>query len=247
MRYGVDDQPREDAPSEATQPWASTLRVREPVAWTLLVLTAIGMLVTAGQLLGIVGAPIPVATPVPVTSSGSVVVATFALRASAVGPQFVDFGFVVMAVLSVVLVAFAGGLTDRARQVGQTALSIQAVGLALGVVTWLAALGAHSRPGPWFIFFAVDLAVAATALTFIAAVMRSPALQLPTPRYQDVAAEDDEDFGDDDEDIGGDEVHFGPPSGSWRITGCPYGIVSCSWPSRTSRLCRCQQVLTAVR
>src|ERR1035441_10239386 len=47
-----------------------------------------------------------------------------------------------------------GGIlsTMNARQVVQAAVSIQAVALGLGVLSWLGALGAHSRPGVWFIF-----------------------------------------------------------------------------------------------
>jgi type IV secretory pathway TrbD component len=88
-------------------------------------------------------------------------------------------------VLSVVLVAFAGGLTDRARQVVQTAVSIQAVALGLGVISWLGAFGAHVRPGIWFIAEARFLAIAAVALIFTAVVLRSRALRAPTPQFQD--------------------------------------------------------------
>ena len=101
--------------------------------------------------------------------------------------------------LSVILVSFAGGVTDRARQVVQAAVSIQAVALGLGLVSWLGALGAHVRQGVWFIFIATDLAVVAAALIFTVAVLRSRAL---TPQLTDFA-DDDEDLADDDEDPGG--------------------------------------------
>jgi hypothetical protein len=77
----------------------------------------------------------------------------------------------------VILVAFAGGLTDRARQVVQTAVSVLAVALGFGVLTWLAALGGHARPGVWFIFDATELAAVAAALIFAVAVLRSHALR----------------------------------------------------------------------
>ena len=192
----MEDQPREQASLEGTPSWSAALRVREPVGWALLALTAFALLVSLGQLLGLVGVPLP-GPP------------TFALRASAVGPQFVDFGLVVLPVLSVVLVTFAGGLTDRARQVVQAATAIEAFGLALGVITWAGALGAHARPGAWFVFFLVDILIAATALTFIAAVLRSPVLQPPRPQYQDLGVDDEEDYEDDDgDDPGDDEVDF---------------------------------------
>jgi hypothetical protein len=64
-----------------------------------------------------------------------------------VAPQFVAGGIFVLPVLAVILVAFAGGLTGRARQVVQAAVAIQAVALALGVLSWLGALGGHMRQG----------------------------------------------------------------------------------------------------
>jgi hypothetical protein len=127
-----------------TGSWDSARRLREPVTWTLLVLTALGLLIGAWQLFGMPGTP-PINVPAPVP--GPVPAATFGLRAAVVAPQFVVGGIFVLPIVSVVLVAFAGGLTDRARQVVQTAISIQAVTLGLGLLRWLGALGAHVRPG----------------------------------------------------------------------------------------------------
>lgn len=193
----MDDQRREKAPSETAQAWDSVRRLREPVAWTLLVLTAIGLLIGAWQLFGMPGTP-PITAPGPVP--GPVPVASFALRAAVVAPQFVAGGIFLLPILSVVLVAFTGGLTDRARQVVQTAISIQAVTLGLGLLSWLAALGAHVRPGIWFISDLTDLAIVATGLIFTAAMRRSQALRLPLPQFE-VFPEDDEDSGED-EDFG---------------------------------------------
>jgi len=206
------DQLGEDVPSETAQAWDSVRRVREPVAWTLLVIAAIAVLVSAWQLFGLPGAPVatapgpvsvrssaPVTTapgPVPVTTAPSpVAVATFGLRASAVAPQFVAGGIFALPVLSVILAAFAGGLTGRARRVVQTAVSVQAVALGLGVLSWLGALSAHLPPGlrrppAWFIFDATDLAAVAAALIFTVAVIRSQALRPLTPQLAD--------FGEDD-------------------------------------------------
>jgi hypothetical protein len=72
------------------------------------------------------------------------------VRASAVAPQFVAGGLFTLPVLAVVLVAFAGDLTTRARQVVQTAVAVQSVTLGLGVLTWVGALGGHLRHGVWF-------------------------------------------------------------------------------------------------
>jgi hypothetical protein len=202
----MSDQLGEDVPSETAQAWDSVRRVREPVAWALLAVAAIAVLVSAWQLFGLPGnglpagpvatagsvavapgtpvptAPSPVAVtpgaPVPTGPSPvAVMPGTFGFRASAVAPQFVAGGIFTLPVLSVILVAFAGGLTDRARQVVQTAISVLAVALGLGVLSWLAALGGHSRPGVWFIFDAIDLAAVAAALIFAVAVLRSHALR----------------------------------------------------------------------
>ena len=193
----MSDQLGEDVPSETAQAWDSVRRVREPVAWALLVVAAIAVLVSAWQLFGLPGdglpggpvassapvtsgpspAPVTSPSPAPVTGPSPVAVTSFGWRASAVAPQFVAGGIFTLPVLSVILVAFAGGLTDRARQVVQTAISVLAVALGLGVLSWLAALGAHSRPGVWFIFYATDLAAVATALIFAVAVLRSHALR----------------------------------------------------------------------
>jgi len=195
----VDDQRHETATSETALTWESVRRIREPIAWTLLFLTGVGLLIGVWQLLGFNGAPVALAP-----SPGPVAETTFAFRASVVGPEFVGFGITALPVLSVILVVFTHGLTDRARQVVKTAASIQAVGLALGGLSWLAAVGAHDRSGVWVISFAVDLAVAAAALIFTAAVLRSKALRTPKPQFQDVG-QDDEDFGADDAYLGTDD------------------------------------------
>ena len=198
MRLGMDDQ-RQEAPLETAQAWDSARRLREPVAWTLLVLTAIGLLIGAWLLFGMPGSPpitAPVTTPGPVPAP--VPVTTFALRAAAVAPQFVADGIFSLPIVSVILVAFAGGLTDRARQVVQTAITIQAVTLGLGVLSWVGAMGAHVRPGIWFIAEARALAIVAVGLVFTAAVRRSQALRVPMPQFQDFA-EDDEDFGEEED------------------------------------------------
>ena len=158
----------------------------------LLVIVAVAVLVSAWQLFGLPGAGLPGApvlshsvAPVPVgVGAGSspqapvlTTVTTFGSRASAVAQQFATGGIVTLLVLSVILVAFAGGLTNRARHVVQAAVSILAVTLALGWISWLGALGAHLRPGVWFIFDAIDLAAVAAALIFSVAVLRSQALR----------------------------------------------------------------------
>jgi hypothetical protein len=185
----MSDQLGKDVPSETAQAWESVRRVREPVAWILLVATAIWVLVSALQLFDLASAPVP-------TVPGQVAVTTFGLRSSVVAPQFVAGGIITLPVLAVILVAFTGGLTDRARLVVQAAVSIQAVTLGLGVLSWLGALNAQLREGAWFIFVATDLAVSAAALIFTVAVFRSQALRRLTPQFEDFD-EDDEDFEED--------------------------------------------------
>jgi len=99
-------------------------------------------------------------------------------------------------VLSVVLVAFSGGLTEHARQVLQTVAAVQAVGLVAGVVGLAGAAGSHPV-GTWFILVGAGLAIMATALVFTAAVTRSQAVRSLAPGFR-YLGEDDEDFEDDD-------------------------------------------------
>jgi len=212
----VDDQQRDET-SETAQAWDSVRRVREPIAWTLLALTAIIVLVSACQLFNLAGAKIPVASPAPVASSTTVPVgpspapgpvgpspapvSAFALRASAVAPQFINFGVQVMPALAVVLVAFCGGLTERARQVVQTAAVVLAAAFLLGLISLEGAAGSHTRPGTWFFLEVPGLAITATALAFTGAVLWSRPFRLLAPRFQDLG-DDDEDF-EDDPDFGG--------------------------------------------
>jgi hypothetical protein len=209
----------EEVSSETARAWDSVRRVREPVAWLLLVVIAVAVLASAWQLFGLSGAPVPAAprpvavpagAPAPTAPSPAAVptgapaptapspaaVPTFGLRASVVAPQFVTGGIFLLPVLAVILVAFAGGVTDHARQVAQAAVSVQAIALGLGLVSWLGALGAHVRPGVWFLFVATDLAAMAAALIFTVAVLRSRALRPLTPQLVDFGEDHEEDVGE---------------------------------------------------
>jgi len=189
----MSDQLGEDAPSETVQAWDTVRRVREPIAWTLLTITAIIVLVSACQLFHLAGATIPV-VPSPAT------VSAFALRASSVAPQFMDAAVQAMPVLAVVLVAFCGGLTKRARQVIQTAAVVLAAAFVLGLISLEGAAASHTRPGTWFFLEVPGLAITATALIFTGAVMWSRPFRLLAPGLHDLG-DDDEDF-DDDPDFG---------------------------------------------
>jgi hypothetical protein len=183
----MSDQLGGDGPSGTAQPWDSVRRVREPVAWALLVLATIIVLVSAGQLFNLPGAKIPVI--------GGPAPSAFALRASAVAPQFVGAFVIALPVLSVILVAFSGGLTQHARRVVQAATVVLAVALLLGVISVAGAAGSQ-RPGTWFTLDTAALAITATALVFTTAVTRSEAVRSLAPRYEDLR-DDDEDFEDD--------------------------------------------------
>src|SRR5260370_15592668 len=133
MRPGMSDQLGEEGPSETSQAWDSARRIREPVAWTLLVLTAIGVLVGAWQLFSLPGAPV-------ITVPGPVPATTFGLRASAGAPQFVTAGIITVPVVAVILVTFPGGLTELAPEVVKAAGSIQAATGGRGRLRVLGAL-----------------------------------------------------------------------------------------------------------
>ncbi len=191
--------------------WDSVRWLREPIAWTLLALTAFILLVSACQLFNVAGAKIPVVSPAAASSTGSALVGSgpapapvssipapvsaFSLRAAAIAPQVIQLVIQALPVLAVVLVAFSGGLTERARQVVQTAVVVLAVAFLLGLISLAGAGGAHVRPGTWFILEAAGLAITATALSFTGAVMWSRPVRSLAPRFYDPA--DDEGIEDD--------------------------------------------------
>jgi hypothetical protein len=78
----------------------------------------------------------------------------------------------------------------------KTTVVVQAVAFILGVVSVAGAAGSNSRPGSWFLLQAAALAIAATALIFTSAVLRSKPLRPQWEFFED----DDQDIGDQDED-----------------------------------------------
>jgi hypothetical protein len=161
-----------DVQSGTAQVWSSVRWVREPVAWALLVLAAVMVLVSAGELYNV---PDGVGLAVcggPPTEGPS----CFALRASYVTGQLADWVVIAPPVLSVVLVAFSGGLTKHARQVLTTAAVVQAGTLVLGVIS-LAGTTGSDEGATAYIFDAAGVAIGATALIFTAAVTRSQAVR----------------------------------------------------------------------
>jgi hypothetical protein len=174
------DRPGADVLSVTEQAWHPVRRVREPVAWALLVLAAVMVLVSAGQLFNLAGFELPVCGP-----TGQ---SCFVARAAGVLPQLVDWTVIAPPVLSVVLAAFSGGPTKHARQVLTTAAAVQAATLVLGAISLVAAtVGTSFQPGSSYLFDAAGLAISATALIFTAAAIASPALRsLPpaAPRHR---------------------------------------------------------------
>jgi len=206
------------APPEIAPAWDSVRWLREPIAWALLALTAIILLVSACQLFNLADAKIPFASSAPTAhSAGSVPVGSspapvpvgsipapasaLSLRASAVAPQFIQPVVQALPVLAVVLVTFSGGLTERARQVVQTAAVVLAVAFGLGLISLAGAADSHLRPGSWFILEASGLAITATALIFTSAVMWSRPFRSLAPRFYDPG--DDEEGFEDNPDFGG--------------------------------------------
>ncbi len=85
--------------------------------------------------------------------------------------------------------AFSGGLTERARQVLQTATLILAAAFVLGLISLTGAAGSQVRPGSWFILEATGLAFTATALIFTGAVLWSRPVRSLARRLHDLGDE----------------------------------------------------------
>jgi hypothetical protein len=169
-----------DVQSGTAQEWDSVRRVREPLAWALLVLAAVMVLASAAQLFNLPGARLPICGAPPTGTSGpSTGPSCFVLRALLVEPQTFSWFVVASPVLSVVLVAFSGGLTNHARQVLKAAAAVQAGALILGVVGLAGIVGATAvyQPASSYVSEAVGLTIAATALIFTAAVIASRAVR----------------------------------------------------------------------
>jgi hypothetical protein len=175
----MSDQSAEDVLSGSTQAWEGVRRVREPVAWALLVIATVVVLVSAAQLFNVSGFRIPICPPTGLNC--------FAIRAMTVEPQFFDWIVIVPPVLSVVLVAFGGGQTRHARQVLKSVIAVQTGTLILGVVSTVSAAGATGayQPASSYIVEAAELALVATALFFTVAVTQSQAVRSLVPGLPD--------------------------------------------------------------
>ena len=144
-------------------------RAREYAAWILLAAAAVQVFLGAWALSGLPGGPDAVFH----TGSlfGPASWPPFWWRAETSFPELVAFTVTALPVAAVLLVALAGRPPAAAHRITQSAVIIQAVALALGLVAWVAVLG---KTGHWLpIFWAVDIAVAAAGLILTNAVLRS--------------------------------------------------------------------------
>jgi hypothetical protein len=161
--------------------WDNARRVREPIAWILLIIATVGIALGIWTLAGLPGGP----------SIGDGVVQTRALLAvnyfSGVYPALLP-------VLAVLLVAFAGGLTRRAGQLITAAAGVQALAVGLAVVSLvIESQGGEQPAGPhapagavsettqisnWtYISQGSAIALVAAGLILILAILRSPAVR----------------------------------------------------------------------
>lgn len=144
-------------------------RAREYAAWILLVAAAVEVFLGAWAFSALAGGPY--ASFHSGSLFGPVTGTPFWLRGEEAFPYLVAFTVTALPVAAVLLVALADRLPGAARRVTLTALIIQAVALALGLVAWVAALGKTGRWVP--VSWAVDIAVAVAGLIFTNAVLRS--------------------------------------------------------------------------
>jgi len=149
-------------------------RAREYAAWILLVAAAVPVFIGAWTLAGLSGGP--------VVSAGSIFGAAptppFWLRAEAAFSYLVAFNVTALPVAAVLLAALPGRQAVTVRRITLTAVIIQAIALALGLVAWVGILG---KTGRWFnVTSAADIAVAVAGLILTNAVLRSLGAEPPT-------------------------------------------------------------------
>ena len=149
-------------------------RARDFVAWTLLAAAAVQVFIGAWALSGVPGGPVPY-------HSGSIFAPTtsppFWFRGETAISYLVGVSVTVLPVAAALLAALAGRPSAVLNPITLTAVTIQAVALALGLVAWIGTLGNFTR---WsLVSTATDLVVALAALLLTNAVRRS---RPPPPR-----------------------------------------------------------------
>ena len=144
-------------------------RAREYAAWILIGAAAVWVLIGAWTLSGLPGGP--AAAYGAGSVFGAATVAPFSLRAEVALPSLVQFAVTALPVAAVLLVVMGGRPVGTAHRVTLTAVIIQTVALALGVVAWVGTLGHENR---WtLISTALEIAVAAAGLILTNALLRS--------------------------------------------------------------------------
>jgi hypothetical protein len=142
-------------------------RAREYAAWILLAAAAVQVVLGAWVLAGLPDNPVRFSSAIlrPATASD------FAIRAEAAIPELVAVTVTALPVTAALLIALAGRVAPTARQILLTAVTIQAVALALGLVAWLGSIGSA---GWWYsASVAAEIAVAVAGLILTNTVQRS--------------------------------------------------------------------------
>jgi len=138
-------------------------------AWILLAAAAVEVGLGAWTLSGQPGGPAagsPFLLP-----NGSPIGLDFWLRGEEALPDLLQITVTALPVAAALLAAMTGRPDRAARQIMFTALTIQILALAIGVVVWIAIL---SKAAPWQnISWAVDIAVALAGLVLTSALLRS--------------------------------------------------------------------------
>jgi hypothetical protein len=144
-------------------------RAREYAAWILVAAAAVEVFLGAWTLSGVPHGPsygFQYGSNFGAPSSPP-----FWIRGEEAFPDLLAFSVTALPVVAVLLVALAGRLPGTARRITMTALTTQAVALALGLVAWVAVLG---KTGDWLpVSWAIDVAVAVAGLILTNAVHRS--------------------------------------------------------------------------
>ncbi len=116
--------------------WDNARRVREPIAWILLIIATVGIALGIWTLAGLPGGP-------SIGDGGVVDRALLAMN------YFSEVYVAILPILAVLLVTFAGGLTKRAGRLITAAAGVQALAVGLGVISLVIESQSGSQPaGP---------------------------------------------------------------------------------------------------
>jgi hypothetical protein len=161
--------------------WDNARRVREPIAWILLIIATVGIAMGLWTLAGLPGGPY---------SGDNAILGSRALLAE---NYFSNVYPALLPIIAVLLVTFAGGLTRRAGQLITAAAGVQALAVGLAVISLVMAAQGGSQPvGPpapagetvttqisaWtYVGAGSGIALVAAGLILSLAILRSPAVR----------------------------------------------------------------------